>query len=176
MKSTWWWLMFLDRNNPVNKVDVMYGYSMYQGRDEKKDKERLLMDIIIRLFVNGWFSKADKIVVYKRTGEFIEKDKDKTAAILTATGYTLTPEFEKPFKDFLTKFYKLVRDGQNVRFLLPATRASLGRDEYLNIDVQHLKIKGDISRLYDYCSRLVRNGHRFADALSFYHRYITKYG
>ena len=127
----------------------MVGYSKFNGHDEAKDKKQMLKRAIIRLTKKGYFNKISHWQFYQRQGRYINTDTDKLLFILTPKQAHLEPAVlvDRDMVRFFERFYAFIRDGKDLADLLPPTRASFSKDDYLDVDKQFLGINNSEDRL-----------------------------
>lgn len=177
LNSTFYWNMYVNiahRYSPG--VQIITGYSKKIGQDEAKDKHQLLNRKIQTVFgVNGWLKKCDKIEIYHKRGAIINKADDALVVILYPRTYQIQSQYiaqkYQPLHNFLIDFYDCVVHGKEFTSLLPKSRATWSKDDYLNVDLLHFPTP---AKLDEYCTRLVRNGHAFPAVVQFREKYITK--
>ncbi|MES2131996.1 MAG: hypothetical protein V4506_06565 [Bacteroidota bacterium] len=181
--STFYWEMKLDKNHPANysqKVDNMTGYSKYAGHDEAKDKAELLMRKIIMLHSNGYFEKTILITIYMRQGNFLDKSNSIELIKMNKKDYLINDvcksdqSFYNDFfikrgvLSFLTRFYDFKALGKDVQYLLPNFKPKFSKEDYFDISKHNFKTR---KHLYEYCNKLVNNGHPYEAVMHFQRKY-----
>ena len=181
--STYWWTIKLDPHHPGNynrNVTEIHGYSKRVGHDEAKDKAELLMKKIIMLHSHGYFERGKFIIISMKDGEFLNKSNTRTLLSLAKKDYKIHPDcisdklfyedffIKKGVLDFLTRFYDCVSNGKDIKFLLPKSRATFSKDDYLNVSKQSFQTR---KQLYAYCERMIKNGHPYEAVISFQRKY-----
>ena len=183
--STYWWIIILDPTHPDNSPDIyeFTGYSKMSGHDEAKDKAELLMKKIIMLHSQGYFEKGKRITIFMKKGDLLNKANSRALLTLNRKDYTIDPECAADkafFKDFLLdrgvlrflkQFYDCIANGKTVQYLLPKSKASFSKDDYLDVEKQHFNSE---KQLDTYCERIYRNGHPFEAVMNFRRKYIER--
>lgn len=178
INSTWWWEIQLDHSHVRNyntRVQMITGYSKAQGHDEAKDKMQMLMRKILMLATNGYFQRSKYIIIYKRAGQLVDKQRDQIMVTLLPKDYKLPPENigQTPeLVSFLTKLYDHIRDGKDVNYLLPKPRAEFSKDEYFQIERHSFPSR---KHLYNWAEKMIKDGHSFLQVQSFVIKYIEKF-
>jgi len=178
ISSSYYWQMKMNMQHPKNYVPEIWGYSKAIGHDEAKDRQQMLMRKILMLHTNNYLERSHEINIFKRAGSAVNKKDDPLYLILRPFEYSiaydpLLKQFE--FIKFLDDFYTLIREKKSPKFLLPKSKATFSKDDYLNIDIQQARIGNDENKLNTYCAQLVRNGHSFTAASSFALKYKEKH-
>lgn len=178
INSTWWWEIELDHSHARNynrNVQMITGYSKAQGHDEAKDKIQMLMRKILMLATNGYFERCKYIIIYKRAGQLVDKKRDKIMFTLFSKDYKLpaenigqTPELVT----FLTKLYDHIREGKEIKYLLPKPKAEFSKDDYFRIERHSFPSK---IHLYHWAEKMIKDGHSFLQVQSFVVKYIERF-
>jgi hypothetical protein len=184
--STYWWVIKLDPKHPSNynpNVIEITGYSKNQGHDEAKDIYYLLLSKIIMLHSKGYFDKSLHIDFYKRKGDLLNKSNCIYLFRLSQKDYELSEEVinnkdsmksitSNGIIDFLTKFYNIIAEGKDVKYLLPKRNPSFSKDEYFNTDNHRFKSK---AHLYAFCTKMIVSGHAYDQVMNFQRKYEEKW-
>lgn len=175
--SQYWWIISLNTSHRDNNpnVTVMHGYSKFQGRDEMKDKKLLMLKKILMLATRGYFSRSKKIEMFSRSGEIVNKSRDKLVVTLYPKFYVLENEYLKPqyneLQLFLKKLYGELAEGKPVDKLLPNRKPQFSKDDYYKVEKLNFSDKGQLNK---YCERLINNGHSFDAVTNFQRNYLEK--
>jgi hypothetical protein len=167
--SSFYWEIELDPTNPLNKGAItLHGYSKEQNRAENRDKTQLLCNIILRINKAGYFNRFKEWRIYKRVGEFINKDVDNLFLIMYADTYKIAdcksnePKTREQYQriiKFLSDFYD-ARAGKEVKNLLPQRENVFNFSTEELLDPRRVKFQS-LKDLYAYCSKLISNGVAF---------------
>jgi len=176
--ASYWWMIHLNPAHPDNSPNVPHltGYSKMQNHDEAKDKRTMLQYKVVMLATRGYLKKSLRIEFYakQKTDLLIDKTNSLLLFTLYPDTFKLEPQYIKYFDwvTFLNNFYRLIKNGEDVSYLLPKRKATFSKDDYFDID----KVRcTSIGQLQTYCSKLTRNGHAFGQVNNFYTKYKEKY-
>lgn len=172
--STYYWKIYLDKNNPKNSynVEFLQGYSKVEHQREAQDLVYLLKSKIINLYKNGYFNRIERIEIYQRLDNIINTKNDIKILILEPTQYDINPNYlDTVFKNyglFLEDFYSRIKNSLPMDGLITPKRKPISDDDRLNVNIVKLK---DLSALYSYAARLLIHGHPQGAVNSFIHKY-----
>lgn len=175
--STWWWIMELDPSHPRNfnpKVTHLTGYSKFQGHDEARDKDYLLMSKILMLATNGYLKRTRKIEIYKREGNLILKNQDRQYFELYPLDFGIPQQVLGALPSvtsFLHKLYDHIRTGKDIKALLPKREKTFSKDEIFDIDRHNFKSQG---HLYSWAEQKIKDGHAYLQVQSFVVKYLQR--
>lgn len=158
--ATYYWNIYLDRNNPNNATDVLTGYSKKVGEAEAADKDQLIKRKIVNLYLNGYFKRITKIDIFQRTESHIDKKRDPKILVIYPTHFDI-PELNhatvlKKFGPFLVEFYDRIKNDRSMDGILPRMKRINSQDDYLNPEKFTFKTPG---HLYAHAARLLNYGH-----------------
>lgn len=172
VKSSYWWIIHLDKSGYGNRQDTLVGYSTRVGEVEAKSHYKLLGGCIKRLLISDYFKKSWRIEFFKRAGTAISESDpmifeiDRGGTVVKHhRDYINDPEWNQ----FFSRLYECIREGKHPDYLL-LTRVT-NKDKHLDIVLQTQKIGTDKAELQKYCTNLVRRGHSFEQAQVFYAQY-----
>lgn len=160
--STYYWKIYLDRMNPLNSpnVDTFTGYSKKEKQSEAQDIHHVLKAKILNLNSHGYFERIEKMVIFMRAGEIINKRADPDILILYPKSYNIPQANHeyifKRFASFLNDFYLRKRENKSMEGILPQLKRTQSKDDFLDVRKQHFI---NISQLYTYSGKLLLYGH-----------------
>lgn len=175
--ATYWWLIQLNPQHAMNQPGIfeMTGYSKFQGQDEAKDKEYLLMSKILMLISRGYHERSKKIELFYRDGIVINKTAAPLIVTLYPNDFAYSTEFLKPkyheWHKFTSNLYEALKSGKGVKHLLPQKKAGFSKDSYFDINLLNFTSE---MQLNNYCTKLGRNGHPFDMIAKFHREYLHK--
>jgi hypothetical protein len=179
MQSTYYWKILLNQNNNDNHVEHLTGYSKKRGQDEAQDLVYLLQSKIIMFQQNNYLNKnrVDRIEIFKRETEIINKKTDPCLIILFDKTFTIPVSNHqeyvlKTFGKFLNDFYKCVIENRNTADLIRSKKKPVSKDDFLNPDRVPFR---NIQHLYSYSVRLLDNGHATGQVNHFINQVKSKY-
>jgi len=175
--STYWWTIQLDPSHPSNTGSIeLSGYSKAQGHRETSDKHQRLCSILLMFIQRKYLEKSKRIMIYKRSAAFIDKDHDNLVLELTPFDYVLHPIYSDRRTEmimFLKTLYNEVLKGNSVEYLKPKKKIVLTAniDAELNVD-KYFIVTHD--QLHTTVERLLANGHSKKAVEHFYKKYVEK--
>ncbi len=173
--STYWWIMYMDLKNPLNRPSVpeIVGYSKFQDMAEARDINNVLMAKLEMFAKNGYLQRTHRIEVYKRMGNFPSKTTDLLLFTLFEKHY-LVPNKEilklpGVIVSYLRRFYDAVAHGKPIKNLRPIPdHKKMSKDDLFNIANYNFK---DYNELYEFATKQINSG----EAPGMVHGFINKY-
>ena len=176
VNCTYWWWMFLDTKNPLNKVPDMQGYSKFQHMAEAINKEDVLMAKMEMLYKHGYIEKSTRIEIYRRVAPLPSLQNDKLVITLLPKDYIIPPKMVYPprLNEFIQKFYKRVAKNESVEGLRPLPERTKVQSETDLFNVNNHNFT-TYSSLYLWAEKQIADGRNQTMVQSFIDNYIEKY-
>jgi hypothetical protein len=172
---SFWWICYLDMNNPDNRAKEIHGYSKFQYQSEAKNKEDVLMAKIEMLYKNGYLNRSTKIDIYKRVAPLPSINEDRLVLTLMPKDYIIPTNFinTTPWrvKQFLINFYDAVAHGRETKGLRPLPDKTQSKDDQFDITKHHFS---SYSQLMVYAEKQLSNGTPADQVKTFMDKYIEK--
>lgn len=177
MFSTYYWNIWLDPKNPINKVECIPGYSKKQGFDESPHKIEMLQSIFVRLANSGYFQKITHIDFFERQGDLVNKKTDPKIFTLTQKQLILEDGAGANYMNiidftiFVKKFYDQIRLGKPTGHLIPERKKAISKDDFFDVTKHKFTT---IQELDLYCSKLIVHKHPFGQVTNFRTKYLLQ--
>ena len=174
VNSTFWWIIYLDPNNPANNPQIreMHGYSKFQYQNEANDKQSLLMAKCEMFAKNGYLTKCKRIEIYKKVGTLPNKTVDTLILTLFPNDYIIPPDvrnYPQQVLEYLPKFYGAINQNRAFKGLRPLPeRTRINKDSLY--DITKHKFKTHLE-LYKWCSDQICKG----EAPGIVNEFLRKY-
>jgi hypothetical protein len=107
INSTYWWVINM---NPDQKVEVITGYSKFEGFNEARNADDTLASKIEMLYKRGYFHRSRRITIYKRLGAMCNIETDQTLLEISPDNWIYYGE-SKNIELFITNFRNRIENG-----------------------------------------------------------------
>jgi hypothetical protein len=175
VNCTFWWIIYLDPQNPQNNAQEIQGYSKFQNYDEAKDKEDVLMAKCEMLYKNGYLNRATHIEIYQRKAPIASKQEDPLIITLYHNDYRLSDYYLKNInwriRKFLQNFYDAINGGRPALGLRPLKDKEKAAIDDFDINNYNFKTYG---QLYTQADKLISLGNPPGRVQAFIAEYIRK--